>query len=67
MTATDFKELRRRLFKSQQQAADALGVDQTTISRWETGSQPVPRMAELALERLNSNRRKKKVDVGRGL
>jgi DNA-binding transcriptional regulator YiaG len=62
VTAEEFTQMRKILFRTQQEVATALGVNQTTISRWETGRQPVPRLAQLALERLsmNNNRRKKK-------
>ena len=35
---TDFKTWRLGLFKTQAQAAEAFGVDQSTVSRWEDGA-----------------------------
>lgn len=34
---------------SQAELADVLGVTVQTISRWERGAQPIPKMASLAL------------------
>jgi transcriptional regulator with XRE-family HTH domain len=53
----DGEELRRRrdaLGMSQEQLADALGVYQTTITRWETGGREIrhPRILALALDAL---------------
>lgn len=32
--------------------ADALGIHRTTVARWETGKQPIPKWVELALRGL---------------
>lgn len=45
MTPLQFTRRRRKLFKTQQQAAEALGVSQGTISLWESGGRPVPTIA----------------------
>ena len=50
MTAIQFLTRRRRLFKNQYLAAEALGVSRTTVTEWETGRNPVPRWAILFME-----------------
>ena len=42
MNALQFTERRKELFRSQQAAADALGITQQALSNWETGRQEVP-------------------------
>ena len=49
MTRQEFKKLRQSVGYSQVQLAKEFGVYVRSISRWETGEFPVPRMAELAL------------------
>ena len=41
MTATEFKEIRKRHWKSQSKAAAALGTTQANISHYELGRRPV--------------------------
>jgi DNA-binding transcriptional regulator YiaG len=50
MTALQFTTRRKKLFRSQAQAAEAMGVDQSTLSRWETGCRPVPGIVVKFLE-----------------
>ena len=49
MTKGQFKELREAIDYSQAKLAKEMGVTIRTITRWETGEFPVPRIAELAL------------------
>jgi DNA-binding XRE family transcriptional regulator len=42
MTAKQIEKRVKRLWKTQQQAADALGVRQQSISHWCRGARPVP-------------------------
>ena len=42
MTSEQFTKIRKKLWKSQQAAADDLGLIQATISHYETGRRPVP-------------------------
>lgn len=60
MGARTFK--RERLVKrySQSQVARELDVDVMTISRWERGVMPIPKMAELALSSLKPKPKKEK-------
>lgn len=46
-----FRELRLQRYRSQLECARALGVDDSTIDRWESGASKVPGWALLALER----------------
>ncbi len=44
---------------SQSQLARELDVSVITVSRWERGAVPIPRMAELALSALKRNPKRK--------
>lgn len=59
MGAKDFKKLRLEKGYSQSQVARELGVHVMTVSRWERGEIPIPRMAELALAALPRQFKKK--------
>lgn len=52
MTRKEFKLLRGLIGLSQGRLAKELGVTIRTITRWERGEFPVPRIAELALRNL---------------
>ena len=56
MNATEFVAARGALSLSQAAMATALGVDQGTISRWESGKARIPSAIELALATLQENR-----------
>ncbi|MFQ5545620.1 MAG: helix-turn-helix domain-containing protein [Acidiferrobacterales bacterium] len=45
-----FKMLRRSIGLSQTKLAREMGVTLRTVSRWERGNFPIPRLAELALK-----------------
>jgi DNA-binding transcriptional regulator YiaG len=62
MTARDFKRMRKRRGYSQSQLAHELDVHVLTVSKWERGVVPIPRMAELALSSLKPRRKKEKGD-----
>jgi transcriptional regulator with XRE-family HTH domain len=47
---TDVRAIRRQLGLSQGQLADKLGLNQSTISRFETGELPVDERTTLALD-----------------
>lgn len=42
MTPLQFTRRRKKLFRSQAKAAEALGVTPGAISHWESGRRPVP-------------------------
>ncbi len=50
MTIRKFKELRQDIGYSQAKLAKELGVTIRTVSRWEHGDFPIPKVAELALK-----------------
>jgi len=52
MSAKSFRRLRTAKGYSQGRLARELDVDVMTVSRWERGAVPIPRMAELALSAL---------------
>jgi transcriptional regulator with XRE-family HTH domain len=52
MTKKEFKLLRSLIGLSQGKLAKELGVTTRTITRWERGEFPIPRIAELALRNL---------------
>ncbi len=56
MNSNEFTAARTGLGLSQTGIASALGVDQGTISRWESGKVRIPSAIELALARLQENR-----------
>jgi DNA-binding transcriptional regulator YiaG len=62
MTAKGFKRMRLVKHYSQAQLARELDVDVMTVSRWERGVVPIPRMADLALEALKPRPKTKKGD-----
>ncbi len=55
MEARQFTDVRTQLGLSQSAIAIALGVDQGTISRWESGKARIPASMELALAKLIEN------------
>src|SRR3990172_931942 len=55
MDAAEFAAARIALGLSQSAIAPALGVDQATISRWESGKVRIPAAIELALATLKEN------------
>lgn len=56
MTARQFARRRKKLYRSQAQAAEAMGVTQMCISCWETGRHPIPRYAEILLKCLENQK-----------
>jgi transcriptional regulator with XRE-family HTH domain len=52
MTSDDLKRWRELNGYSQQRLADALGVFQVTVARWESGVRKIPSFLSLALEAL---------------
>lgn len=50
MTALQFTRHRKKLFRTQAAAAEAMGVTVGTISHWEIGRRPVPAIAVKLLE-----------------
>ncbi len=50
MTRQEFKKLRDSIGYSQSQLAREMGLYVRSISRWETGEIPLPKMAELSLK-----------------
>ena len=49
MTIRRFRQLRRSIGYSQAKLAKEMGLTIRTISRWEHGDFPIPKIAELAL------------------
>jgi DNA-binding transcriptional regulator YiaG len=58
MTPQGFKSMRRQKGYSQSELARELDVHVLTISKWERGVVPVPKMAALALSALRRNHNK---------
>ncbi len=59
MTKRQFKILRQSIGFSQTKLAQEMGVTLRTISRWERGGFPIPRIAELALPTVIAEAKKK--------
>lgn len=49
---TDMREIRRQLAMTQIELADELGVQQSTISKYERGDLPIDKRTQLALDAL---------------
>jgi len=49
----DIKDLRARAKMTLQQLADYLGVDKSTVHRWETGESRPSQLAQRQLQRLH--------------
>jgi len=59
MTKRQFRNLRKSIGLSQTKLAQEMGVTLRTITRWETGEFPIPRIAELALKTVVMEAKKK--------
>jgi len=60
MTPDELKAARTRLKLDQRQMAAALGVDQSTVSKWETGDRRIPELAAKLIARLVDDAKKRK-------
>jgi len=60
VTKDKFKELRKRAGHTQASIAKAMGVHIRTVTRWEIGEWPVPRVVELALRYIGDKAKKKR-------
>lgn len=49
---TNMRDIRRQLSLTQNELADRLGVQQSTISRYERGDLPIDKRTQLALDAL---------------
>jgi DNA-binding transcriptional regulator YiaG len=65
MTARQFKKLRKSIGYSQSQLAREMDLYVRSISRWETGEVPLPKLAELALLYLAEQRKKRPMTLKR--
>lgn len=52
MGEEEFKNMRERMRLTQKELANRLEVTETTIYRWETGKNPIPKSVELALKQI---------------
>jgi transcriptional regulator with XRE-family HTH domain len=50
VTGNEFRRLRRTAGYSQSQLAREIDVTIRSLTRWETGETPIPKIAELALK-----------------
>ncbi len=50
MTPGAFRKIRKSIGYSQPKLCKEMGISTRTITRWETGEVPVPKVAEMALE-----------------
>lgn len=59
MTADEIRALRERLGMSQTAFGEALGSNQTTVSRWERGTNPAGRVFVRLMRQLAANQDRK--------
>jgi transcriptional regulator with XRE-family HTH domain len=59
MIGKAFKRIREAKRYSQSELARVFGVDVMTVSRWERGVVPIPRLAELALSALKPQKHRR--------
>jgi len=52
MEANEIIEFRKKLKMTQQELADAIGVDRVTVARWETSKKKPSKLAKRQLARL---------------
>jgi DNA-binding transcriptional regulator YiaG len=52
ITAEAIREARERLNETQEMFADRIGIDQATVSRWESGRLPKKGVAQALLRRV---------------
>ena len=52
MTGAQFKELRESIGYSQARLSKEIDVTIRSITRWETGETPIPKIAEISLKHL---------------
>jgi transcriptional regulator with XRE-family HTH domain len=52
VSGEDLKQFRKNFRWSQERMAAELGVSRYTVSRWELGSYPIPRLVDLAVRGL---------------
>lgn len=55
MTPRQLSTLRHRLGWTQARLAEVLDVHKMTVSKWERGTQPVPRSVEIAMHCLSEH------------
>jgi DNA-binding XRE family transcriptional regulator len=61
MDGSELKQKREDLGLTQTELADILGVKMNTVYRWESGILTVPKSIELAMETVERNAKKSKV------
>lgn len=59
VTGSEFKKLRSSAGYSQSQLSRALEITIRSLTRWETGETPIPKIAELALKYVTEKKRGK--------
>ena len=64
MTPAEFREWRKRLGLTQDEAADRLGVSRNTIINWEKGVTAMPTFMKEACEAVEDRLRKARADLG---
>lgn len=58
VTGNEFRRLRRSAGYSQSQLAREIDVTIRSLTRWETGETPIPKIAELALKYITEKKQK---------
>lgn len=56
MSNEEFKQKRVELRLTQMKLAGALGVDSSTVYRWESGKSPIPEHIRLAMQALKAEK-----------